>query len=70
MTSTLPLKQHVEFLSHVTEPLLGVFWLVWQGVDKMSKLLLFMLHQPLDWFSFNPNLKAGGVLAFQNFKPL
>jgi hypothetical protein len=32
MTSTLPLKQHVEFLSHVTEPLLGVFWLFWQGV--------------------------------------
>ena len=41
MMSTSFLRWKVDILSHVAGPLLGVFLLVWQGVDKLSQLLRF-----------------------------
>ena len=41
MTSTSFLRRKVDVLSHVAGPLLGVFRLVWQGVDKLSQSLRF-----------------------------
>jgi len=41
MMYTSFLRWKVDILSHVAWPLLGVFLLVWQGVDKLSQLLRF-----------------------------
>ncbi len=43
MTPTLPLKRFVEVFSHVTGPLLGVFWLVWRGGQNVTYVIF---HAP------------------------
>jgi hypothetical protein len=62
MTSTFPLKQNVDVLSHVTRGYLEVFRLLWQGVDEMSQFVKIRpddgTYWPLDQLDMYPNLTS------------
>ncbi len=58
MKSILSPNQFVDVLSDVTGPLLGVFWLVWEGGwgGQNVTIFTFMVQQPMDWLGVEPIL--------------